>query len=162
MSTSAKSTPKPRTKSKTAASTAKSATSAKTPKSAAPAEAPLSALDGAAPPPAKRAEAAVVESPKSVIMGPVMRRKQLVDAVVERSGTKKKIAKPVVEAALHVLAEALADNRELALPPLGRVKIRKERKLANARILTIKLRQSLGADKAKPEDMGEEGKADSD
>ena len=111
--------------------------------------APTSALDGAAPPAAKQADASLVDAPKSVIMGPVMRKKQLIDAVVERSGTKKKDAKPVVEAVMAVLAEALVDNRELVLPPLGRFKIRKERKLANSRVLTIKLRQSAASEAVK-------------
>ncbi len=101
-----------------------------------PATAPTSAMSSGA------ASPTVMDGPKSVIMGPVMRKKELIDAVVTRSGMKKKDAKPVVESMLAVLGEALADNRELNLPPFGRVKIRKERQLPNGRMMVIKLRQN--------------------
>jgi DNA-binding protein HU-alpha len=107
-----------------------------------PAPAPVSALDGKAPPAAKATASAVVEKPQAVILGPVMRKKELIDTVVVRSGIKKKDAKPVIDAMLAVLGEALADNRELILPPMGRVKVRKEKKLPNGRVLVTKIRQT--------------------
>jgi nucleoid DNA-binding protein len=67
------------------------------------------------------------DGPRPVIIGPVMRKKELIDLVVERSGIKKKDAKPVIEAMLSVLGEALSDSRELNLLPMGkmmRVKVR--------------------------------------
>lgn len=75
-------------------------------------------------------------------MGPVLRKKELVDTVVTRSGLKKKDVKPVVESMLAVMGEALGDNRELNLPPFGRVVIRKEKKLAKGRVVITKIRQS--------------------
>ena len=44
-----------------------------------------------------------------------MRKKELIDLVVERSGLKKKDAKPIIEATLAILGGALADTRELDL-----------------------------------------------
>lgn len=89
--------------------------------------------------------ATVVEAPQPVILGPVMRKKELIELVVTRSGMKKKDAKPVIEAMLSTLGEALADGRELILPPMGRLMVRKERLVANARIMTVKVRQSTGS-----------------
>jgi hypothetical protein len=60
---------------------------------------------------------------------------------------KKRDAKPVIEAALDVLGEALADSRELILPPLGRFVVRKQRQTPNGRVITLKLRQSSGQDR---------------
>lgn len=86
----------------------------------------------------------VVPQAKAVVLGPVMRKKELIDRVVERSGIKKKDAKPVVEAMLGVLGEALAEKRELALQPLGKIKIKRERELPNGRMLVTRIRQSSG------------------
>ena len=60
-----------------------------------------------------------------------------------RSGVKKKDAKPVVEAMLAVLGEALADNRELNIQPLGKVKVRRAKQMPNGRVLVTKIRQSM-------------------
>lgn len=104
--------------------------------------APISALDGNTPLATKAGAPTVVDGPQAVILGPVMRKKELIETVVTRSGMKKKDAKPVVDAMLAVLGEALADNRELILPPMGRVKVRKEKKLPNGRVLVVKVRQT--------------------
>ncbi|MGB7241635.1 MAG: HU family DNA-binding protein [Sulfitobacter sp.] len=77
-----------------------------------------------------------------VVLGPEMRKKELIDRVVSRSGIKKKDAKPVVEAMLAVLGEALADCRELILPPLGKLKVRREKKLPNGLAMVVKVRQN--------------------
>jgi DNA-binding protein HU-alpha len=92
-----------------------------------------------------KAAAVVVEGPQPVVSGPEMRKKELIDLVVERSGIKKKDAKPVVEATLAVLGEALAETRELNLQPLGKVKVRREKEMPNGRVLVTKIRQSLVA-----------------
>jgi DNA-binding protein HU-alpha len=83
-----------------------------------------------------------MEAAQSVILGPVMRKKELIDTVVEHSGMKKKDVKPVVESMLEVLGAALAEKRELNLQPLGRVKIRREKQLPNGRMLIAKIRQA--------------------
>lgn len=117
-------------------------------KPAAPAKAkaakPVSPLDDSTPVPeaAPAAKPTVVDAPQSVILGPVMRKKELLEQVVTRSGIKKKDAKPVVETMLAVLGEALADNRELVLPPFGKFKVQREKQLPNGRVMVVKLRQS--------------------
>lgn len=77
-----------------------------------------------------------------------MKKKELIDKVVLRSGIKKKDAKPVVEAMLAVLGEALAEERTLNLQPLGKVKINRTKMVGNDKVIICKLRQSGRALKA--------------
>lgn len=125
------------------AATRKKATKPKTtatkPKAAPPAA--KSALRPKAPA-AKAAQPTVVDAPKAVILGPVMRKKELTDTIVTRTGMKKKDVKPVVEQMLAVMGEALGDNRELNLPPFGQLKVRREKTLAKGRMVVAKIRQT--------------------
>lgn len=72
-----------------------------------------------------------------------MKKKELIDKVVLRSGIKKKDAKPVVEAMLAILGETLGEGRELNLQPLGKMKINRMKQVAQNRIIICKLRQSM-------------------
>lgn len=71
-----------------------------------------------------------------------MRKKELIDAVVTRSGIRRRDAKPVVEAMLAVLGEAIADGREMNLNPFGKLRINSSRDKPNGRVTVIRLRQS--------------------
>ena len=140
MSSTAKKTTKPKTPSKAAArkpkASPKKATDAKTAK-----EAPLSAPVKKAPA-AKVAAPTVVNKPTPVVRGPEMRKKELIDTICTRAGVKKKDAKPVVESMLAVLGEALSEGRELILPPLGKVVVRKEKQLPKGKMMVVKVRQN--------------------
>lgn len=81
---------------------------------------------------------------------PSLRKRELIDKIVKRSGVKKKAAKPVVEALLAELGETLASGRELVLPPLGRIKINREKALANGRVMILKVRQKDAQDTPAP------------
>lgn len=84
-------------------------------------------------------------------MLPVLGKKQLIDSVVTRSGIKKKDAKPVVEAMLAVLGEAIAEGRELNLRPFGKVKIQRQFDKPSAKVTVARIRQpkSQGTDAPK-------------
>ncbi|KIN66391.1 DNA-binding protein HU [Sulfitobacter noctilucicola] len=142
-------------KSKTTTTSTSKTSAAKTttakPKAADPA--PVSAVTGDAPAAAKAAEPTIVDAPQPVIVGPMLRKKELVDTVVARSGLKKKDVKPAVEMVLTVLGEALGDNRDLNLPPLGRIKVRREKTLKNGRVVTAKIRQSTPPEKPASADI---------
>jgi nucleoid DNA-binding protein len=84
----------------------------------------------------------VAPLPKAVVMGAVMRKRELLDTVVTQSGLKKKDVKPVVDMVLEVLGQALAENREMNLQPFGRLMVRKERSLTNGRMVIAKIRQA--------------------
>ncbi len=68
-------------------------------------------------------------------------KKDILDRVVERSGHRKRDVKPVVEAMLAVLGEALAAGEDLNLPPFGKLVVKREKENGNARILTCRIRQ---------------------
>jgi len=73
----------------------------------------------------------------------MMKKVELIDAVVERTGVKKRDAKPAIEAALEILGETLAEGRGLSLPPMGKIKFVNSKDLENgAQVLTLKLRRS--------------------
>jgi nucleoid DNA-binding protein len=113
---------------------------------------------------AKTTEKAAVKAPVTVTStGPVpkvvtvstpvvgeadMRKKELIDLVVERSGIKKKDAKPTIEAVLAILGEAIASGRELNLQPFGKLRINRSEEKSNGRVIVCKLRQPL---KTQPE-----------
>lgn len=94
--------------------------------------------------------------------GPEMKKQELIDKVLGKGDIKKKYAKPVVEAVLEVLGDALAEGRELNLPPLGKIKINRVRDVANARIIVAKIRQSKSGGSsgatADPQEIDEEVK----
>ena len=142
--TSAKSAPR-----KTAA-TAKS-TASKTAAKKAPAKSTATKTDVAAPAPvaapeptaaAPKVAPVVVKSAAPTVMTE-MRKEQLLDEVAKRSGAKRKDVKPIVEAALEVMGEALGEGQELNLKPLGKVKIARTKQVANGRVINLRLRQSI-------------------
>jgi DNA-binding protein len=102
----------------------------------------------------------VVGAPQPVVAGPRMRKPELIDAVVARTGMKKKAVKPIIESTLAILGSALQDGRELNLEPMGKVKINREKKLASGKVLYVKIRQpkDLPSEIAKPDpkDMDDE------
>ena len=87
----------------------------------------------------------VVTVSEPVVAEPDMKKKELIDLVVERSDIKKKFAKPVVEAMLAVLGEAIAEGRELNLQPLGKLRIYRAEEKSNGRVIVCKIRLSLSA-----------------
>lgn len=70
-----------------------------------------------------------------------MKKKELVDLVVARSGVKKRDAKPAIEAALAILGQALAESRPLNLKPLGKAKVSNVKDKDNATVINMRLRQ---------------------
>ena len=83
-----------------------------------------------------------VAAPQPVVSGPILRKRELIDQVVKKSGIKKKDAKPVVEAMLAVMGAALQDGRELNLQPMGKIKVNRERKRPEGKVLIARIRQA--------------------
>jgi nucleoid DNA-binding protein len=69
-----------------------------------------------------------------------LKRKELVDLVVARSGIRKREAKPVVEAMLAVLGDSVAAGRQLDLQPFGKLRINRMVEKPNGRVTVCKLR----------------------
>jgi len=104
-------------------------------------------------PATRRATAKVVKktptAPAPEVASPMLRKKELIERVVARSGIKKKDAKPVIEAMLSVLGEALANGEDLNLQPLGKVMVKKTKELANAKMMVTRIRQRNAVDEGK-------------
>ncbi|WP_243694331.1 HU family DNA-binding protein [Shimia isoporae] len=83
-------------------------------------------------------------------MQPDLRKKELVDLAVDRSGVKKRDAKPAIEAALAILGEALEAGRSLQLPPLGRVKVQRSKELDDGQVIVAKVRRKGVSDDDEP------------
>ena len=134
------------TKSKTTASKSSAKTTVDKPVAA-----PLTGIDASKTPKSAMGEPTVVETLTPVVVSNELRKKELFDLVVERSGMKKKDVKPVVEAMLAVLGDAFAEQREMDLQPLGKLKVQRGKELADGRALVLKLRQKTARLNAAPD-----------
>ena len=83
----------------------------------------------------------VVEETRPAITNE-LKKPELIDRVVALSGMKKKDAKPVVEAMLSVMGQAITDGEQLNLQPFGRLRVVKTKDLPNGQAVTLKLRRS--------------------
>ena len=86
-------------------------------------------------------EPKLVEVKEAVVAQPALRKKELIDLVVERTGGKKKDAKPAIEAMLSILGEALSDGRELNLRPFGKLKVTRQTEKSNGTVISCRVRQ---------------------
>lgn len=85
-------------------------------------------------------EVQVEELPVSDLEG--LKKKELIDMVVARSGVKKRDAKPAIEAALAILGETLSEGRALNLPGFGKLKVTRMKKGDNGQIINARVRQA--------------------
>ena len=84
-----------------------------------------------------------------------VRLKDLIDRVVATLGVKKKDAKPVIEATLKHLGDALEAGEAMILQPLGRIRVNKAKGTASGDMLTVKLkRPGAGKPAGKPAQQG--------
>jgi DNA-binding protein HU-alpha len=90
---------------------------------------------------------------------PVLKKPDLFDRVVAASGAKKRDVKPIVEAALAVIGDALSAGEELNLPPLGKVKINRQRKDKTGEMLIVKIKRNSSPSEAN-EALAENGEDD--
>lgn len=95
---------------------------------------------GTAPP-----QAAVKEGAPAVSIEP-LKKQELLQAVSDRTDLPKARIRPVIEAVLEVLGQAVADDRALQLPPLGKLKPLRSKMRDGARISHVKIRQNKQSD----------------
>ena len=84
----------------------------------------------------------VVETLPEPEVSTTLGKRELIDRVVITSGIKKKAAKPVVEAMLKELGEALSRGDTLNLQPLGKGIVKNRKSLENAEVVELRLRRS--------------------
>ena len=125
--------------------------SSKTTKAAKPALAAVPKADAPAPLPEQAAPA--VKAPLVAVVpdaddlddspapkGEAVKIKELLSAVVAKTGAKKKDAKDVLDAVLAEMAAALAAGKSLSLPPLGNMRVAKTQEKGGATMMVLKLR----------------------
>ena len=91
-----------------------------------------------------------------------LKLRDLIDAAATRAGAKKAQTRPIIEAALALIGEALDRGEALNLPPLGKARVGRAKQVANGAMLTVKLKRGsaprAGAKaKAPLADANEEG-----
>lgn len=106
-----------------------------------PAKSADDAANRPAAPPAAPVRPTVVTEISAVVAEPALKKQELLASVIERSGVKKKFAKPVVEALLAELGEAVGEGREFNLEPFGKLKQVRTTDQAKARVVTARIRQ---------------------
>ncbi|MGR3291211.1 MAG: HU family DNA-binding protein [Paracoccaceae bacterium] len=73
----------------------------------------------------------------------MVRRKELVERIVARSGLKPNAVKSVLDAVLQELGDALSAGEGLNLHPLGKVTVARSKTLGSKEILMCKIRRKL-------------------
>jgi hypothetical protein len=101
--------------------------------------------------------AAEVVAPDANLVN-LVRKKELIERVSEASGVRRGMTKKVIDAMLKEMGDILQEGTELNLPPLGKVSVNRQKEIANAFVLILKLRRAKGmlAEK-QPTVEGEDG-----
>ncbi len=141
-----------RTTSRTAARKPAAAGSTKTAAKSASKPAPKPAAKTAKPVKTAKPAAAKPAAAPDPVSGPVpgkaadevrvLGKRELVDRVVTASGIKKRAAKPVIEAMLKELGDALSRGETLNLQPFGKGIVKTRKNLENAEVVELRLRRS--------------------
>lgn len=82
----------------------------------------------------------LVDGPAAAVKGVALRTKDLVDIVAELTGGKKAELRRTVEATLEAIGKALATGSDLNVPPLGKLRVAKNK----PPVMTLKLRLADG------------------
>ncbi|WP_428925850.1 HU family DNA-binding protein [Marinibacterium sp. SX1] len=99
----------------------------------------------------------VLHSTQPDVTAPELKRNELYDRVAERSGTKRRDVKPVVNALLAVLGETLAEGRGMNLEPMGKLRINRIQDKAKGRTVVCKVRQQGDATEGGNDPLAEPG-----
>lgn len=114
------------------------------PKGAATTLVPKPLLTGSHAPKARAPKGEWVQTPESGAddAAAPLKKQELIAKVVERSDVPKKHAKPVVEAMLAVLGDALGEGRELNLQPMGKAKSKRQKDTGKGHVIIANIRQT--------------------
>lgn len=89
------------------------------------------------------------QQPDQASIGPhaaqVIHKRDFIDSVVAATGAKKSDARPIIEATLEKLGDALSSGKTLAVPPLGRCRVNLEKDQRGGDVITLRLRRRAGA-----------------
>ena len=84
-----------------------------------------------------------VETDTNNNVSTMIRRKEMVERIVAKSGLKPNEVKTMLDAVLSELGDALSAGEGLNLHPLGKVTINRRKKLGDKEVLICKIRRKL-------------------
>ncbi|MEE9389293.1 MAG: HU family DNA-binding protein [Paracoccaceae bacterium] len=76
----------------------------------------------------------------------MVRRKELVERIVARSGLKPNAVKSVLDAVLQEMGDALSAGEGLNLHPFGKVTVNRQKQMEDKEVLICKIRRKLASD----------------
>lgn len=81
-----------------------------------------------------------------------LRQRDLLEIVTAASGVHRQSARPVIEATLLAIGAALDGGTDVIVPPLGKLRVKKQKGSGAERVLSVKIRRGAGrgADPAAP------------
>ena len=97
-----------------------------------------------------------VVSGKALLSGVQVKKKDFLDQVAAASGGREAEVRGVLDAVLALIAERLMAGDEIALPPLGRLRMVRQKDNGKARIATLRL-QLPGEGEAVADPLAEAG-----
>lgn len=71
----------------------------------------------------------------------VLQKRQFLSRIAHRAGMRNAEVRDIVEATLAELGEAIAAGQTLALPPLGRARINRQRDANGTEVIVLRLRR---------------------
>jgi nucleoid DNA-binding protein len=71
----------------------------------------------------------------------VVQKRDFIDRIIAATGARKADARPIIEATLAELGQVLSDGQTLAVPPLGRARVRVEKDARGGDVITLRLRR---------------------
>jgi nucleoid DNA-binding protein len=109
----------------------------------------MSDNETAAKPPRRDGSDGQMPPGRAARTGVQLKKKELVDRVAATCGVKKADVRIAVDTALAVIVERLGAGDELVLPPLGRLRLIKEKQTTKSRIATLRLQTSTEVEAGK-------------
>ncbi|MDO5704792.1 MAG: HU family DNA-binding protein [Paracoccus sp. (in: a-proteobacteria)] len=71
----------------------------------------------------------------------IVQKKEFLDRVVAASGAGRSTARPIIDAVLEQLGEAIAAGETLAIPPFGKARVSHQRDIRGSDVITMRLRR---------------------
>lgn len=93
-----------------------------------------------------REEAAPVEAARDEAAAPALQKREFLDRIGAATGQPRAQVRAVVDAALAELGRALAAGEDLALPPLGKVRVTNQRSDKGGPAIILRLRRPATAE----------------
>ncbi|MTH80081.1 HU family DNA-binding protein [Paracoccus aestuariivivens] len=91
------------------------------------------------------------DNPEDPDNAKVLQKRQLIARIAHRVGRRNAEVRDVVEATLTELGDAISAGQTLALPPLGRARISRQKDVSGTEVVVLRLRRrktdvALGSD----------------